>query len=69
MHNILQNATKTYFVSATNELELSLLAHHNSQMLQNERSVTSAKSTLLNICTAKLEVLFYAKIIFQVSSR
>ena len=48
---IQQNATKTYFVSDSKALELSLLAHHNSQTLQNERSVTQAKSTLLNFCT------------------
>ena len=51
VHNIVQNATKTYFVSDSKALELSLLAHHNSQTLQNERSVTQAKSTLLNFCT------------------
>ena len=37
---IQQNATKTYFVSDSKALELSLLAHHNSQTLQNELSVT-----------------------------
>ena len=38
--DMLQSATKTYFVSDSKALELSLLAHHNSQTLQNERSVT-----------------------------